>query len=272
MRGSAYAALFLAPFACACSDEQPVSAVTATPAPQAPVSAASTGSYATDRFPTGRGELVVSPLEHASVLFGWDGKAVYVDPTALAIRDEALPVASVIFVTEARFDHLDAFAVARLTRPGTVVVGPPEVAQKPMYNVERGPAPGLRFHDKGRGNGYVLDFAGTRVYLSGDTECTPEMMALGHVDAAFVSVSAPKTMAPGEAARCVAAFAPKVVFPYHDRYVDLRDFEAGEGRWTRCSDFLDEAATLDPRGDDDPRVAHCREQIRAWQRPFPAWW
>jgi hypothetical protein len=108
-------------------------------------------------------------------------------------------------------------------------------------------------------------------------------------------------MAPGEAARCVAAFAPKVVFPYHDRYVDLRDFEAGlvgtnvelrvrdfyprpvklrelafrscaEGRWTRCSDFLDEAATLDPRGDDDPRVAHCREQIRAWQRPFPAWW
>ena len=30
----------------------------------------------------------------------------------------------------------------------------------PMYNLMRGPAPGKLYHDKGRGNGYVLDFGG----------------------------------------------------------------------------------------------------------------
>jgi L-ascorbate metabolism protein UlaG (beta-lactamase superfamily) len=280
--------------------------------------------FATDRFPTAQGDVVVSPLEHASVLLGWDGKAIYVDPTSSAISDERLPQADVVFVTEARFDHLDAVAVARLTRPGTLVVGPPEVAKAihvdvvlrngdtsrvlgavvtavPMYNVVRGPAPGLRYHDKGRGNGYVFDFDGVRLYVSGDSECTPEMRALRGIDVAFLSVGAPKTMTSAEAAQCVEAFRPKVVFPYHDRRVDLRDLTSAlagtdvevrqrdfypragrqrdlafracaEGRWGLCRDYLDLATTLDPEGEADPRVARARDQIRAWQSPFPPWW
>jgi hypothetical protein len=41
----------------------------------------------------------------------------------------------------------------------------------PMYNLQRGPSPGKLFHDKGRGNGYVLT-GGRRppVLFSGDTE------------------------------------------------------------------------------------------------------
>lgn len=232
------------------SRERPVSQRDTPPLPAAPGSAASTTPLATDRFPTAKGDLVVSPLEHASVLFGWDGRAVYVDPTSPAIADEKLPLADVIFVTEDRFDHLDAVALARLSRPGTMVVGPPAVAEKtrvdvvmqngdtrevlgvvatavPMYNVERGPGPGLRYHDKGRGNGYVLDFGGTRVYLSGDTECTPEMKALEKIDVAFVCMNLPYTMPPSEAAECIAAFKPKVVFPYHYRGSDLAELDRG---------------------------------------------
>jgi L-ascorbate metabolism protein UlaG (beta-lactamase superfamily) len=309
----------------ACSGEKPVSEPDTPPLPAAPASAASTTALSTDRFQTARGELVVSPLEHASVLFGWEGKAFYVDPTSPAIADAKLPQADVIFLTEDRFDHLDAVAVERLSRAETIVVGPAAVAEKvhvdvvmhdgdtrellgvavtavPLYSVLRGPAPGLLYHDKGRGTGYVVDFAGTRVYLSGDTECTTEMMALQHIDAAFVSLSAPSAMTPAEAARCVEAFRPRVVFPYHDHRVDLSELEGAlrrepgvelrerefypraerwrtdaldacaKGHFGVCRDHLDVARALDPAGEADPRVVHAREQVRAWQSPFPAWW
>jgi len=47
-----------------------------------------------------------------------------------------------------------------------------------MYNMVRGPEAGKFFHDKGRGNGYILTYGGTRIYISGDTEAIPEMRAL----------------------------------------------------------------------------------------------
>jgi L-ascorbate metabolism protein UlaG (beta-lactamase superfamily) len=292
--------------------------------PAGPGSAASTTTRATDRFSTARGDLVVTPLEHASVLLGWDGKAIYVDPTTPPIDDVTLPKADVIFVTEARFDHLDAVALQRVSRPGTIVVGGTAVGERarvdavmsdgetreilgivatavPLYSVERGPGPGLRYHDRGLGHGYVLDFAGTRVYFSGDTECTPETMALERIDVAFVAVSGPTSMSPGEAARCIEAMRPHVVFPYHDRRMDLSGLEralvgqgievrerefyprpetfrtqafesCAHGRWGVCRDQLDLARTLDPMGETDPRVVHARAQVRAWQSPFPPWW
>ena len=35
----------------------------------------------------------------------------------------------------------------------------------PMYNLKRGPAEGKFYHDKGRGNGYILTYGGTRSIL-----------------------------------------------------------------------------------------------------------
>jgi L-ascorbate metabolism protein UlaG (beta-lactamase superfamily) len=84
-----------------------------------------------------------------------------------------------------------------------------------MYNLVRGPSAGQLFHTKGRGNGYILTMGGKRLYIAGDTECTPEMKALKNIDAAFVPMNLPYTMTPAEAADCVKAFAPKVVYPYH---------------------------------------------------------
>jgi L-ascorbate metabolism protein UlaG (beta-lactamase superfamily) len=197
----------------------------------------------------------VVPLEHASVLFQWNGAAIYVDPTASAVADGSLPKADIVFVTDIHPDHLDAAGLDRVRKPGTQVVGPQAVADKthvdvvmhngdtrqvgdvvatavPMYNLQRGPAAGQLYHDKGRGNGYEIDFRGARVYLSGDTECTPEMKALEKIDVAFVCMNLPYTMPPGEAAACVAAFKPKVLFPYHYRGQDLSALDgplAGSG-------------------------------------------
>ena len=207
------------------------------PVPAAPASAAFTPR--SDGFSTARGPLAVTLLERASVLLGWDGKAIYVDPTSTAIDDAALPKADVILVTHDHYDHCDAVALARLQKPGTTVVGPPALLPRtrvdvvlrngearevagigvlavPMYNLQRGPGPGLLYHPPGRGNGYVLDLAGTRVYFSGDTECTPEMKAIQGMDIAFVSVSLPTTMGAEEAAACLEAMHPGVAFPYHE--------------------------------------------------------
>lgn len=222
----------------ACSRETPGSNPSAVPVPAAPASAAFVSRHSTDRFGTDRGELVVTMLDRASVLLGWDGKAIYVDPTSEAIADASLPKADVVLVTHDHYDACDAVAVSRLEKAGSIVVGPPSVTRKtrvdvvmsngdardvagmgvvavPMYNVRRGPGPRLLYHPPGRGNGYVLDLAGTHVYFSGDSECTPEMKALQHVDIAFVSVGLPSTMPSEEAAECLEAMHPRVAFPYH---------------------------------------------------------
>ncbi|HEY6464217.1 MAG TPA: MBL fold metallo-hydrolase [Polyangiaceae bacterium] len=238
----------------ACSRETPGSNPSAVPVPEAPASAAFVSRHSTDRFHTDRGELVVTLLDRASVLLGWDGKAIYLDPTSRAIADASLPKADVIVLTHDHYDACDPVAVSRLEKPGSVVVGPPSVTRKtrvdvvmrngdvrdvagmgvvavPMYNVRRGPGPGLLYHPPGRGNGYVLDLAGTHVYFSGDSECTPEMKALEHVDIAFVSVGLPSTMPPEEAAECLRAMHPRVAFPYHQPHAspELVPALAGSG-------------------------------------------
>jgi L-ascorbate metabolism protein UlaG (beta-lactamase superfamily) len=178
--------------------------------------------------------------------------AIYIDPTK-DVDYGGLPKADAVFITDIHGDHLDAQGIEQVSRTDTVIVAPKAALEKlppsakhvvvmnngeqsgaktsivpklgvafaaeavPMYNLKRGPGPGQLFHDKGRGNGYVLVFGDKRVYLSGDTECTPEMKALQQIDVAFVCMNLPYTMPPAEAAECVAAFKPKVVYPYHFR-------------------------------------------------------
>ena len=200
-----------------------------------------------DSFDTSQGPLVVTPIYHATMLLRFAGKNIYVDPAPQG-QYANLPLADVIFVTDIHPDHLDAATLDKLKQPSTLIVAPPAVAAQykgvsvvmkngdardvmgvhveavPMYNLTRGPAAGKLYHDKGRGNGYVLTFGDRRVYLSGDTECTDEMRALKNIDVAFVCMNLPYTMPPTEAAECVRAFHPKVVFPYHFRDSNLADF------------------------------------------------
>ena len=83
----------------------------------------------------------------------------------------------------------------------------------------------LRFHNKGRGNGYVMAFGGKRAYVSGDTEDIPEMRALKKIDVAFVCMNLPFTMTPEQAADAVQEFKPKTVYPYHYRGSDTAKFK-----------------------------------------------
>jgi len=137
-----------------------------------------------------------------------------------------------VLVTDVDGDHLDVGMIARLRDEEAVVVGPAAAAGQfvgatalangetaeisgigieatPMYNLHRGPEEGQVFHEKGRGNGYLLTVGGKRIYIAGDTACTPEMKALEGIDVAFVPMNLPYTMPPAEAAECVRAFQPR---------------------------------------------------------------
>jgi L-ascorbate metabolism protein UlaG (beta-lactamase superfamily) len=319
------AALLTIPLAClGCSTEQPRHVFDGMDVPAAPAAAASDPERALAHFPTARGDVFVTPLEHAGLLLGWDGRALYFDPTyggavtaaeaPPALDDATLPRADAIFLTDVHSDHFDPIAVSRL-HENAVVVAPPALAERthvdvvlhegdtrvlagigvtavPMYNETRGPAPGQLYHPRGRGDGYLLDLAGTRIYVSGDTDCTPEVRALHDVAVAIVAMDGHSTMSPGDAAACLLAMRPRVVIPYHDWGADLSELRRAldgsgielrelpfyprperlrvratraceGGHWGRCIELLDLAQQLDPRSDEDPRVVSAREQARA---------
>jgi L-ascorbate metabolism protein UlaG (beta-lactamase superfamily) len=122
----------------------------------------------------------------------------------------------------------------------TKTIGAWNIEAVPMYNLKRGPSEGKFFHDKGRGNGYILTYGGMRFYIAGDTEGVPEMRALKNIDVAFVPMNLPYTMPPDEAADAVRAFHPKIVYPYHYRGSDLKVFEKameGSGVEVRVRDW-----------------------------------
>jgi L-ascorbate metabolism protein UlaG (beta-lactamase superfamily) len=214
------------------------------------VMAMSTLAHATaapQTFQTSAGVVKITPLYHASTLIEAEGKTIYLDPAKPA-KFAGSPKADLILITDIHPDHMDPASIADISKTGTEILAAPAVVATvknaqpvangetktwqgwnieaiPAYNLKRGPSAGKLFHDKGRGNGYVLTYGGVRFYFSGDTEGIPEMRGLKNIDVAFVCMNLPYTMPPEEAADAVKAFHPKVVIPYHYRGSDLSVFQ-----------------------------------------------
>jgi L-ascorbate metabolism protein UlaG (beta-lactamase superfamily) len=198
-------------------------------------------------FKTSAGTVVITPIYHAAVLIQANGKNIYIDPAKPA-DVSGLPPADLILITDIHGDHMDANLIGAVSKSGTEIIAPPAVVKTvttaapisngetkkwngwtieaiPMYNLTRGPEAGKLYHDKGRGNGYILTLGDKRFYFSGDSENIPEMRALKNIDVAFVCMNLPYTMPPDEAAEAVKAFHPKVVIPYHYRGSDVNIFK-----------------------------------------------
>ena len=200
------------------------------------------GEMAGDVFETDSGEITVHPVEHASFVMETPAGTIYVDPVGDAAMYADFPTPDLILITHEHGDHFNAETLAALaggetrmvTNPAVYDMLPEELRGRteaigngegtsaagvqidaiPAYNTtpER-----LDFHPEGRDNGYVVTIDGFRVYISGDTEDTPEMRALTDIDLAFVCMNLPFTMAAEAAADAVAEFQPTAVYPYHYR-------------------------------------------------------
>ena len=198
------------------------------------------------------GNITITPIQHASVQVEHAGPIIQVDPAQGDFTKAK--AADLILVTDIHGDHLNPDLIAKVRKPGAPVVMPAAVQSEagakipapiellangqtktvagvtieavPMYNLQRGPSAGQLFHTKGRGNGYILALGGKRIYFAGDTECVPEIKALKNIDVAFMPMNLPYTMPPSEAAECVKAFKPKIVYPYHFQGQKPEEFEA----------------------------------------------
>ncbi|MEL6537114.1 MAG: MBL fold metallo-hydrolase [Bacteroidota bacterium] len=199
-----------------------------------------------DTYNTSCGPLTVQPIEGASLILTHNRQVIYVDPVGPAKRFSGFARPTMVLLTDIHSDNTNRKALRQLDLTNATLVMPAQVEKMlppklkdntrvilangqslqvdglpiealPMYNLPVKPS---ALHPKGRGNGYLLEFCGTKLYLSGDTEDIPEMRALTNIDIAFVSMNLPFTMTVEKAADAVLEFTPQVVYPYH--YKGLR--------------------------------------------------
>ena len=192
----------------------------------------------TDTIKTSAGDLRITFIGHGTLMFAFGDTIIHVDPVSRETDYRTMPKADLILVTHEHGDHLDPAAIAAirqerttviLTRkcapavPGGIVMKNGDVRKVeglkieavPAYNIVHKRPTGEPFHPRGQGNGYVITFGGTPVYVAGDTENTPEMKALKDIDIAFLPMNVPYTMTPEMVADAAKAFRPKVLYPYH---------------------------------------------------------
>lgn len=202
-----------------------------------------------ESYPTDSGEIIVHPVDHASFVMTAPGLVIYNDPVGGAARYEGLPTPQLILITHEHGDHYHPETLSALvgeqtrllTNPAVYDMLPEDLKARataiangesttvndiaidaiPAYNLTEDR---LQYHPEGRDNGYVLTVDGKRVYIAGDTEDIPEMRALENIDIAFVPMNLPYTMSVQQAADGVAAFAPRIVYPYHYGDSDIQRF------------------------------------------------
>lgn len=212
---------------------------------------------AQDRFPAAGGDLVITPLIHASVQIEHRTTVIQIDPWSRADLSRAKP-ADLIIITDDVAHHLDAKAIDALRKPGAPIViaangrsivpdgivmangdhrdiAGIHIEAVGAYDV----TPGESFHPKGEANGYILTVAGTRVYVAGVTECVSEVRAVRNIDVAFFAINVPAArMTPGKAVECLSTIKPRVVYPYHYDQEWVRRLERDGTRQTPTTDGL----------------------------------
>ncbi len=202
-----------------------------------------------DTFDTSMGRLKISFVGHGTLMFEIGDKVIHVDPVSREADYSQMPKADLVLVTHEHGDHLDGKAIGQISKPGTQIIAPPKSAEQipaaivmengdtrtvdgleiravPAYNVVHMRDTGRPYHPRGEGNGYVLTFGDTSVYVAGDTENVPEIEQLEDIDVAFLPMNLPYTMTPEMVADVALAVRPAVLYPYHYGQTDVSELEA----------------------------------------------
>ncbi len=174
-------------------------------------------------------------LGHASWKLKAGGKTIYIDPYEGDYDEKA----DIILASHSHTDHCEPSKVKEATGDGTVVVAPADCAEKigapvkslkpgekaefgevtvkavEAYNVKRFRSPGMPFHPKGLGVGYLIKAEGKKVYHVGDSDYIPEMDELKDVDVLLIPSGGTYTMDAEDAAEATVAINPKIAVPVH---------------------------------------------------------
>jgi L-ascorbate metabolism protein UlaG (beta-lactamase superfamily) len=187
----------------------------------------------------------IIPISHATAVIKFENTVMYLDPTGGLKAFSNFKNANFVIITDIHGDHMNIKTLKALNLKNTTLIAPKAVAKKittldvkeiitlnngeakkfsnfkieaiPMYNLRK---EALKFHPKGRGNGYVFTINNERIYFSGDTEDIPEMRNLKNIDKAFVCMNLPYTMTVEKAADAVLEFKPTEIYPYHYKGTD----------------------------------------------------
>lgn len=204
--------------------------------------AAQAAAHGGNMFPIKGGEVKVHPVDHASFVMETPIGVIYNDPVGDAANYADFPAPDLILITHEHGDHYNVDTLTGVVVENTQIIANPAVFEMlpdalkakatvlangdaAMFNgvnIEAIPAYNTteerkNFHPMGRDNGYIINLPEFRVYISGDTEGTPEMRALENIDLAFVCMNLPFTMDAEAAAAAVSEFKPSFVYPYHFR-------------------------------------------------------
>ena len=202
-----------------------------------------------DVIMTDAGDITIHPVDHASLLIGFNGETIYVDPVGGAALYEGLPQPTAILITHGHGDHFDLPTLEAIAGTAPILTSQevfdklPEGLKANASAIANGDdtslngmvisaiaahnvtADRMQYHPVGVGNGYVLTLGDTLVYVAGDTEPTDEMLALRNIEVAFLPMNLPYTMTPEQAVEAINTFKPRVVYPYHYGDSDLSVLE-----------------------------------------------
>ena len=170
---------------------------------------------------------------HSSIRIGGDA-VIYIDPIGIP---DAPHDADILLITHPHFDHFSPRDIKKVMKDGTVIVCPKTASGLCRLLTGKEPVaviPGQGFSLCGVSIetvaaynkikpmharpfnfvGYVLTVGGTRVYISGDTDDTPEAAAV-KCDIAVIPIGGTYTVNPVQAAELVNKIAPQAVIPVH---------------------------------------------------------
>ena len=199
-----------------------------------------------DTIFTSSGDLQITFIGHGTLMFEFQDRVIHLDPVSRYADYSQMPKADLVLITHHHGDHFDLHTVAQITKKETQIVctetcskelqnglvmknGDVKIVNNikidavPAYNLIHKRENGQPYHPKGVGNGYVLTFRDTRVYVAGDTENFPEMKDLVDIDIAFLPMNLPYTMTPEMVTEAVHVINPKILYPYHFGNTNMND-------------------------------------------------
>lgn len=167
------------------------------------------------------------------------GKTIYFDPV---FGDYSEP-GNLVMISHSHSDHSDSKILSKIRNSDTIVLtskqnqeavngiglvagetwseGQLHVTACHAYNIIRMRQPGIPFHPKGFGLGWIMESEHKRLYFLGDTELIPEMKDFGPIDIMLVPIGGFFLMDIDEAVKTVKLIKPRLVIPMHFGVIDV---------------------------------------------------